>query len=136
MVPGDISTSHRLGKKPTTQAADRRRVVVKLLRRDLKKDILYACRQLKPDFYASESLTPLRNTILYVLRKMKRAHGDAVVGCSSIDGRVFGWVKPPTDGPPGLKNVKILVNSHVQLQDFALQYLDRPVSDFIDQWPH
>jgi hypothetical protein len=90
IAPTDISTSHRIGKKPMTQVEMKRRIVVKLCRRDIKKDILFACRQLKPNFFANENLTPVRNTQMFVLRKMRRAYEDKVLGCSSIDGTVFG----------------------------------------------
>jgi hypothetical protein len=136
MRPADISTAHRLGRKPLSQLPDRRKIAVKLCRRDLKRDILYACRQEKPDLYVNESLTPSRNTIMYVIRKMKKEHPHQVMGCSSIDGRVFGWVKPPAHGPPGLRNVKILVNTHAALQEFCTNFVNRPLTDFIDMWPH
>jgi hypothetical protein len=62
---------------------------------------------------------------------MKRLCPDDVLGCSSIDGRVFGWVKPP-----GLRNVKLLVNSHASLQDFCTKFTNKTLDDFIDRWPH
>ena len=47
----DISTVHRVGKKSINQQVDERNIIMKLCRRDLKGDVLRACRQLKPDFY-------------------------------------------------------------------------------------
>jgi hypothetical protein len=131
----DVSTAHRLGKKPLNQEPDRRKIVVKLCRRDLKKDILYACRQFKPDFYVNESLTPVRNTVLFVLRKMKRAHKEKITGTCTIDGRVFAWVAP-NSAPPGSRSVKVLVNSHAALCEFTLKQLDKPLTEFIEVWPH
>ena len=83
MTPTDISTAHRIGRRPQNQQADRRNIVVKLCRRDLKRDILFACRNIKPNMYVNENLTPLRSTILYVLRQAKKSHGDKVKGCST-----------------------------------------------------
>jgi hypothetical protein len=40
LSPGDISTAHRLGRKPVAQGPDRRRIVAKLCRRDTKREIL------------------------------------------------------------------------------------------------
>ena len=79
--PGEISTAHRIGKPPINQVADRRNIIVKLCRRDLKGDILNACRQLKPDIYINESLTPIRNTIYYVIRKMRKLSPNIITGC-------------------------------------------------------
>ena len=110
--PSDISTAHRMGRKPVTQAPDTRKLVVKFCRRDIKKDILLAGKNLKPNFYVNESLTPIRNTILFALRKMRRAHPNIVKGACTIDGRVFAWVSP---SPESQSNVRILVNSHSSL---------------------
>ena len=89
----DISTAHRVGKRPVTQSPDNRKIAVKLCRRDLKRDLLSSRRTLKPDgLFISESLTPVRNTIMFVLRKIRRAHPNILKGCTSIDGRVFAYV--------------------------------------------
>ena len=55
-LPTDVSTAHRLGKKPTAQGPDRRKIIMKLCRRDLKRDIIHACKQAKPGFFINESL--------------------------------------------------------------------------------
>ena len=69
---GDISVSHRIGQKPRSpQHVDRRNIFVKLCRRNLKDELLSACRSLRPNIYLNESLTPTRSTILYALRKVK-----------------------------------------------------------------
>ena len=106
----DISTAHRMGRKSVSQAADKRKLVVKLCRRDVKRDILNAAKNLKPNIYVNESLTPLRSTILFVLRKMRRAHPNVIKGSNSMDGRVFAWISSDP-GRPDSSNVRILVNS-------------------------
>ena len=130
----DISTAHRIGKKPVNQIPDRRKIIIKLCRRDLKKDILFACKELKPGFYANESLTPLRNTILYGLRKMKRDDtASAVVrGASTYDGRVFAWIRTP-DSP---KDTRISINTRIKFEEFIKKYINRPVEQFISHWPN
>ena len=47
----DISTADRIGKKPISHAPDKRSIIFKLCRRDLKYDILNACKESKPSFY-------------------------------------------------------------------------------------
>jgi predicted nuclease with TOPRIM domain len=58
LLPTDISTVHSLGKKPLHQQPDNRNIILKLCRRDIKRDLLFACRQFKPNIYINESLTP------------------------------------------------------------------------------
>ena len=92
--PNDISTSHRTGPKPRSpQVADKRNIIVKLCRRDLKGELLSACRKCKPNFYINESLTPTRSAILYALRKAKNISPGVVAGCNSENGRVYAYVK-------------------------------------------
>ena len=133
LIPTDISTSHRLGRKPQdAQRPDKRKLILKLCRRDLKKDLLYASKSIKPDIYVNESLTPQRNTILYVLRQMKRLHPTIMKGSTTIDGRVFAWISTGN----GDATRRILVNSREKLGELSRNYLDKPVEDFIPQWPH
>ena len=62
----DISISHRIGVKPKIQGEDKRNIMFKLCNRDVKQNILKSYKVVKQKkFYINESLTPLRNTILY-----------------------------------------------------------------------
>ena len=131
--PSDISTSHRLGRKPTTQRSDKRKIITKLCRRDLKGDILGACRSAKPNFYVNESLTPLRSTIMYVLRQAKKKN-NRLVGCKSIGGRVFAWITPP-DGQ-GERHQRIPINTHLELQSFCCDILQEPLTAYVQRWPY
>ena len=132
--PEEISTAHRMGKKPVNQAPDRRKVIIKLCRRDLKKDILFACKNIKPGFYANESLTPIRNTILFGLRNMRKdPTASAIVkGASSYDGRVFAWVKSTNS----TRDTRISINTRVKFEEFACKYVQMPVDNFISHWPN
>lgn len=132
----DLSVCHRLGRKPVSQQPDKRNIVVKLCRRDLKADILYACRQVKPNMYVNESLTPIRGTIMYVLRQMKKKFPDKVSGCSSLDGKVFAWVRPAGPAVAGSRNARWPINSLLKLQQFSTDVLNTPLTSFIETWPH
>ena len=132
LQPSDISTAHRLGRKPATQGPDRRKIIIKLCRRDLKRDILDACKQLKPGFFANESLTPTRNTIIFALRRMKRSSEDSPVkGTATIDGRVFVWIK----SSGASRDLRLSVNSRQKLEEFSLKYMKKPLSDYVTEWP-
>lgn len=67
----DICTYHRLGKQPISRGLDRRNLIVKLWRGDLKKNLMSASRELRPNIFISETLAPLRDTILYFPREKK-----------------------------------------------------------------
>ena len=56
---GTISVAHRLGSVPT-RGEDRRTIIAKLCRRELKSDIRAAMKRAKPEnLYVNESLTPV-----------------------------------------------------------------------------
>jgi hypothetical protein len=132
-----LSVAHRVGKKPVKQGPDRRKIIVKLCRREVKGDITDACRQLKPsNLFVNESLTPVRSTIMYVLRKAKRAYPDKVAGCNSSDGKVFVWVRPPNPCAPLPRNTRMTVNTHQRLVEFCSDILNTELSTLIDVWPH
>ena len=124
----DVSTAHRLGRKPTTQGPDKRKLILKLCRRDLKRDIIAACKELKPGFYVNESLTPTRNAILFALRRMRRSTPDSPVkGTATIDGRVFVWVKPPGSS----RDQRLLINTMSSLREFSLKYMNKPLNEYL-----
>ena len=126
----DISVAHRLGKKPVTQGSDKRGIVVKFCRRDTKRQILAEKRNIpkgnpQSTLFINESLTPRRQTILYALRQMKRAHPSIITGCSTFDGRVYAYTKPTSAGPSSAphRNVRHLINSHESLVAFCVQHV-------------
>ena len=58
--------------KPKIQGEDKRNIMFKPCNRDVKQNILKSCKVVKPKkFYINESLTPLRNTVLYVMRNIR-----------------------------------------------------------------
>ena len=96
---GDISISHRLGKpKNRTTAAtaassssDRPRpIIVKLVRRSLKHDLIHACIQKKStNLSVNESLTPRRMSIMRSILAVRRVHKPKFKQCYSSEGRIF-----------------------------------------------
>ena len=69
----DISVVHRLGKKNPGQQLDRRSIIFKLCRHELRSDLISACKSARPkDFYINECLTAIRWTIQYGIRRAKR----------------------------------------------------------------
>ena len=120
----DISAAHRLGPKPKSQGPDRRKIIVKLCRRERKYDLITACKQTKPhNLFINENLTPTRNNILFSLRCAKKKFPNIVAACSSHDGKVYAWIKPPNLDAPLARNSKLFINTQDQLQDFCRKSL-------------
>ena len=135
--PSEFSTSHRLGRKPPPQQPDRRSIIAKFCRRDKKREILANCRSSRPtDFYANESLTPIRSTILYVLRKMKREPNSRLTSCSTKDGKVYAYVKTSPNAPPSARPTGMLINSYEKLREFSTTTMGKELSTYIETWPH
>ena len=132
----DLSTAHRVGKKAANQQPDRRKLIAKLCRRDLKVDVLNACKQLKPDIYVSESLTPIRNTIMFVLRRAKRMFPKKISGYNTNDGNVYVWMKPSNPSAIGARDTRALINTRQALEEFCTTTLGIPLTDFVERWPY
>lgn len=134
LPPNEISTAHRLGKKPPTQTPDKRPFIIKLCRRDTKRTLLQAARSQNSSspIYINESLTPKRRTILFALRQMKKAHPQLVTGCTSTDGKIFAFTKNPAGG----NDSRHLVNTHEDLVFFCREYVKLPLDSFLDNWSH
>ena len=134
--PTEISVAHRLGQKTETQKPDKRNIIVKLCRREIKNDIMKACRVMKPrNLYANESLTKVRSTVLYGLRQAKSKYPDIVAGCGSFDGKIFAWIKPPKPKAKVSKNTKIMINTKDRFLEFCDGTLKCDSSDLVTSWP-
>ena len=130
LQPSDVSTAHRLGRKPVSQGADRRKLIMKLCRRDMKRDIIHACKELKPGFYANESLTPTRNSILFALRQMKRiGNNSPVKGTATVDGNVYAWIRPVG----ATRDQRVLVNTLPKLREFSINIMKKPLTEFLPE---
>ena len=132
----DISVSHRLGRMRQDDAVDRRKIIAKFCRRDTKRDILQACRRTKPaNFYVSESVSPLRSTILYALRKMKKVPNSRVKRVTTQDGSVTAFVSASPNAPATAALTKVTLNTRTKLQEFCTSMFNKPLSDFVQNWP-
>ena len=126
----EINTVHRLGKKPGNQAPDKGPIILKLCRRDTKRQIISAARSIRPpNLFVNESLTAPRRKILHVLRQMKRSHPDLINGCSSYDGNIYAYTKNGTS-----RNQRHLVNSYHMLVSFTRDHVRIPIETFLDSW--
>jgi len=131
----DISVAHRLGKNPDSQRPDRRSIIAKLCRRDLKHELLTTTKSRRPaNFYINGNLTPKRGKILYA-RKAKKNFPSLISGCNSVEGKVFIYVKP-SKSDPSARNTRVSINTYDGLKDFCSTVLNNPVSSLIDRMPH
>ena len=133
--PTDISTSHRLGRKPSAQGQDRRNIVVKLCRRDLKRDLITASKKQgrTTGLFINESLTPTRQKLLYALRQIKRSHPDKINGCTSIEGRIYAYTKSPNPSSSN-RDMRHLITSSESLQKFCDEYIKLPLENFLQNY--
>ena len=133
--PTDISTAHRLGKKPISQRPDRRSIIVKFCRRDVKHQ-LYAARKNQPrdaQVYVNESLTPARQEIFHTLRKIRKSNPGLLNGVSTFDGNVYAYTKNETTNP-GQRDRRHRINSSNMLKMFCDEFLKRPLRTFLDSF--
>ena len=97
--PQDISVAHRLGK-PRSQATAQnasssgspsrpRPIIVKLVRRSLKYDLIHACINKKTDLSVNESLTPRRMTLMRSILAVRKVHKAKFKQCYSNEGRIY-----------------------------------------------
>ena len=134
----DFNAVHRIGPKPPNQAPDKRNIIVKFCRRDLKRDILKASKsQQRPvRVFVNESLTPPRRKIFNVLRQVKREHPELVRGVSTYEGRVFAYTKNDQPGSEPTRDRRHLVNSYDMLSEFFRDYVRKPIGSFLDSWTY
>ena len=116
LQPNDISVCHRLGSTSQSQKPDRRAIILKLCRRDIKLDLVSSARKKKPDgFFVNECLTPSQQTISYVLRAAKRQFPQIVSGSTTYDGKNFAWVKSKNPQAAAAKDKRIKLCSRRSL---------------------
>lgn len=82
----DINVSHRLGSKQQNKT---RPLIVKLLNRSKKAEIMEACVKVKPNLYINESLTPKRRTIYTTILEIRKKNRSLFQQCYTRDGRIF-----------------------------------------------
>jgi len=135
--PEDISVCRRLGRPPTTTGKpDQRPLMVMFCRRDLKYDIMRACRDKHKNFFVNEYLSPTRNVIACVLRRIKKSNEDLIKGIFTVNGRVFIVVKPESSSD---RTVKIPMDTKEQLEQFCRSTVGKPLEllnlEYSISWP-
>ena len=135
--PNEVSTAHRLGAKKRSQQADTRSIIAKFCRRDVKTDIIYSAKRARPTgLYFNESLTPKRQTIFHALRNAKKTFPNIISGCSTREGSVYVWVKPPTTNATQQangQNTRMIINTQSKLQVFCEKTLKTQLSRILQK---
>ena len=135
--PSEISISHRLSGKSASQVAQRTPIIAKFCRQNMKIDVIARARKKKPTkLFVNESLTPMQQTISYVLRKTKRDFPNLVSGSTTFEGKNYVWIKAPNPEARGAKDTKMLISSHRRLMDFCTRTLNKPLTDYVKDWKH
>ena len=103
----DINVAHRLG--PKRQQANRP-IIVKLVNRSRKHDLIGACIKLRPQLYVNESLTPKRRVLLNKILSIGKAHKRKFQQCYTQDGRIIIKLRNST--------IKHAISDEKQLMSF------------------
>ena len=129
----DIDVCHRLpvprGSDPNRQQdTSKKPIIVKLVRREVKHQILRASRDKKPkDLYFNESLSSTRQKIMYVIRKVKANH-DIIASYKTEDCNIR--VYSPTDEPR--RFTMSTLNTRRELDEFLVTKLGFRSSRFLE----
>lgn len=131
----DISVAHRLGvRTASAQGTDKRKIVVKLCRREMKQDLLKASRTVRPNnIYISESLTRIRGTALFGLRQARKKYSNLISGCGSHDGKVYCWIRPPD---ANARSSKMFINTRENFYDLCRNTLKCDPMELVSNWPN
>ena len=132
-----ISTAHRMGRPPapTSNAPDKRSIIVKFVRRDDKFLILKTARNKTTrvkGLFVNESLTPTRSKILHILRQAKKIDKGVVTGTSTLNGRVFAHHKPSSTAPDDADSLKTEINTMENLEEFCKNFIKRSLESFLE----
>lgn len=128
--PNEISVVHRLGAKPAAQTDDKRPIIAKFCRRDLKKEVLMTARRARePNFFVNESLTPGRKIIFNTLRSMRRDSPDLLKGVTTYDGKVYAYTKPVS--PNSNRDQKHYIANQSDLVSFCREHIKKPIENFL-----
>ena len=114
----DISVAHRLGKNATQTR--KRPIILKLVNRSLKNDLINACIHLKPQLYINESLTPKRSAIMKKILYVRREHKAKFQQCYTHDGKIIIKLRNST--------IKHVITDEVSLSQFLGKYPDMEVT--------
>ena len=76
----------------------------------------------------NESLTPIRSSILYALRQLKKINVGKIDYCGSRDGKVFMWLKPTNNTA---RNRKVYVNNIDTLTKLCTNEFNADPAEFL-----
>lgn len=107
----DISVSHRLGK---VNEDKNRPIIVKLVNRSLKYDLIGACARHRPELYINESLTPRRRRLLNEVLRVRKVHKKEFQSCYTSEGRIIIRLKNST--------IKHVIHDELTLVKFFEKY--------------
>ena len=125
----EISIAHTLGS--SNSSSNKRSIIVKFCRRNMKSDVINAARKQKvQNFYVNECLTPTQRTIGFVLRKAKRQFPEIISGSTTFEGKHHVWTKAPNPTARGARDTKHIISSYDRLEKFCTSMLNKPASEF------
>ena len=78
----------------------------------------------------NNSLTPLRSRIFLILQKMKKNNLNIIKGCTTMDGKVYVFMKPVRHGEKDQRHWIVNMDT---LRTFCRDYLEKSLDTFLDE---
>ena len=114
----DIDVCHRLPSRKAEDDQNKKSIIVKFVRREVKHRIIQAARQKKPkNVYFNDSLSRTRGKIRYVLAKAKKYQNGKISSIKTDDGNIKVFTPPLQSGGSFIRTT---INTKAQLDDFLM----------------
>ena len=136
LADSDIDSAYRAGKKTADSETDRRKIVFKLSKPDLKNSLFSACLSHKPSFFINEQLTTVRGRIMFELRQLKRKFPAKIMFCRATGGDVSVYIPDQSGRNDGSRKTRrMVINTRRQLETFTEHHIGLPSTECVRDWP-
>ena len=139
----DINICHRVGKKRTPPGPHPRAIYIKFCRRDVIPEIYAKCREHRPNFFVSDSQTPTRSKISYLLRQLKKKDSTKIVAVVASRGdpvalipqvRASQRLAVASTNPPKVATKRVTITTRLQLEYFVRDHFGSTLQELELQW--
>ena len=144
LIDRDINICHRVGKKPNPPGPRPRAIYVKLCRRDVIPEIYAKCRQVRPDnFFVSDSQTPLRSKISYMLRQLKKKDPSKIAAVVTSRGDPVALIpllrssqrqRSSAENPAKVPTKRVTITTKLQLDYFVRDHFQTTLQELNLPW--
>ena len=96
---------------------------------EVKRDHMIAFRTAKPaHLFGNDDLTPVKASLLFKRRQLKKKRSEKVAGCGSRESKLFILLKPPaSDARPQ----RMFIRSEEHLNEVCVRTLGASLDDLV-----